>query len=516
MPKRRLSPLRLLIALSAIGIISYSSITSAVEWLEARATSTTEPWFASYVDVTATPVFGFEELASDPTNDVILSFIVASSSDNCSPSWGTHYSLEQASQALDLDRRIARLKQREGSFSVSFGGLINNELAVACTDERKLMQAYMQVIDRYELDTIDIDLEGAGLTDTEAAARRAQVIAQIQQEQRQKGKNLAVWLTLPVLPQGLTEDGTSMVSTFLDANVDIAGVNIMTMNFGQALSEGMTMADGSIEALKSTHRQLGILYDQSGIALTSATLWTKLGATPMLGQNDVMDEIFTLDDAKKLNTFAHSQGIGRMSMWSANRDVACGDNYVNLSIVSDSCSGQEQEIRDYARILSANFDGNSTLSSGGITISEPEATVEVVDDPKTSPYQIWDEQGTYLEGTKVVWKRHVYEAKWWTQGDLPDNPVLDSWQTPWKLIGPVLAGETPIKQAKLPEGTYVNWDGEVVYNESNRVLFEGIPYQAKWWNKGQSPAAASSSPDTSPWVPLTQAQINELLQTITQ
>ena len=109
-----------------------------------------------------------------------------------------------------------------------------------------------------------------------------------------------------------------------------------------------------------------------------------------------------------------------------------------------------------------------------------------------------------------MWHHNVYEAKWWTQGDQPDNPVLQDWQTPWTLLGPVLPGEKPVKQATLPEGTYPEWSGSAEYDTGQRILFKGAPYQAKWWNKGQSPAAASSNPDSSPWAPLTQAQINEI------
>ena len=72
----------------------------------------------------------------------------------------------------------------------------------------------------------------------------------------------------------------------------------------------------------------------------------------------------------------------------------------------------------------------------------------------------------------------------------------------------ILPGEKPIPQATLPAGTYPNWLGTTIYNTSQRILFNGVPYQAKWWNKGDSPAAASSDASGSPWVPLTQAQIN--------
>ena len=31
--------------------------------------------------------------------------------------------------------------------------------------------------------------------------------------------------------------------------------------------------------------------------------------------------------------------------------------------------------------------------------------------------------GAYPKNTKIVWHHNVYEAKWWTQGDVPDAPV---------------------------------------------------------------------------------------------
>jgi chitinase len=199
-----------------------------------------------------------------------------------------------------------------------------------------------------------------------------------------------------------------------------------------------------------------------------------------------------------------------MSMWSANRDIACSANYVFTQIVSDACSGVPQNPNDFANRLGAGFDGSIFLSAGLVTKADP-VLAQQPDNPATSPYQIWSPTGIYLEGTKVVWHHNVYQAKWWTQGDVPDDPVLQPWQTPWTLIGPVLPGETPIPQPTLPAGFYPDWSGTAVYNTGDRVLFNGVPYQAKWWNKGQSPAAASSDPNDSPWVPLTQAQINALM-----
>lgn len=125
----------------------------------------------------------------------------------------------------------------------------------------------------------------------------------------------------------------------------------------------------------------------------------------------------------------------------------------------------------------------------------------------TSQYQIWSEHGVYLKDTKVVWHGNVYEAKWWTKGDLPDNPVLQSAETPWQLIGPVLPTDKPVVLLTLPAGTYPAWSGQTIYNTGDRIIFEGMPYEAKWWNQGESPAAAAVNPDNSPWLLLTQEQI---------
>ncbi len=509
---RKLSLLRLLIAVFMFFALSSGVVYAVYQWRANRVNGPTDPWFASYVDVTATPMYAFENLGSTSHKDAILSFIVSMPGKPCMPSWGGAYTLYQASVSLDLDRRIARLQEQGGSVAVSFGGKLNQELADNCTNIQALYTAYQSVIDRYKIDTIDLDLEGSTLSNAAAMVRRAQAIYRLQSVRRAAGGKLAVWLTLPVTTQGLSQAGTNAVATMLSHGVDLAGVNIMTMDFGQSLVSGQSMISGAESAAIQSVRQLGILYQQAGIYLNNGTLWSKLGLTPMIGQNDDSKEVFTVSDAKALNAFALSHHVGRMSMWSANRDLTCGGNYVTLSIVSNSCSGvNEGAAGNFADLLGYGFKGSIELSAGLITKADTKpAYLNTPDNPATSPYPIWSANSAYLEGTKVVWHHNVYQAKWWTQGDLPDDPVLQSWQTPWELIGPVLPGEKPVPQATLPAGTYPDWSGTVTYNAGDRVLFNGVPYQAKWWNQGQSPAAASSNPGGSPWAPLTQSQINAI------
>lgn len=469
-------------------------------------------WFGAYVDVTATPRYEFEQLGATVTPNVVLAFIVASKTDPCVPTWGAAYNLEEAGSFLDLDRRIARLQQQGGNVIVSFGGLLNDELAVACADEEQLRAAYQQVIDRYHIETIDLDLENTGLTNLEAGRRRAQVLKKLQDEVRATGGNLAIWLTLPVAPQGLTEDGTRAVALFLEEKVDLAGINVMTMDYGGSKNPSDSMAEASQQALIQTHRQLGILYEQAGIKLSPETLWGKLGATPMIGQNDVLAEVFDLEDAEQLNSFAITKGLGRMSMWSANRDVECGDNYADVRIVSDSCSGVKQSKYKFGEILTNQITGDPANNAKIVTVADGKVGEQIQDNPENSPYQIWQEYTTYLADEKVVWHGNVYQAKWWTKGDLPDNPVLQTWETPWQLIGPVLPGEKPVPRLTLPNGHYPQWNAETIYEAGDRVLLKGTPYEAKWWNQGESPEAAAYRSESSPWTVLSQKEVSEIIK----
>lgn len=507
---RRLSPLRV-IGAALVAVIVVSAGVVGFQWWSAKASVDSQPWFASYVDVTATPRFAFENLGTTKTKDAVLSFVVSSKTNACTPTWGGAYTLDQARGSLDLDRRIARLQQQGGTVAVSFGGQLNDELAVGCDDQDSLQKAYASVVDRYSVGTIDLDLEGDGLSNADANARRATAIAALQKERRESGKSLAVWLTLPVAPNGMTSAGTDAIDAMLKAKVDIAGVNVMTMDYGTAKKASQSMAQASEDAVSGAQRQLGILYDRNKLHLSDPSLWAKIGATPMIGQNDIEKEVFSLADAKTFNSWAVSKGIGRMSMWSANRDKTCGSNYVDTSVVSDACSGVKQGKTTFASVLAKGFNGHIALGESAVTTAEPTSTAAVKDNPATSPYAIWSDSSSYLKGTKVVWHHNVYAAKWWTKGDVPDNPVLNSWETPWDLVGPVLPGETPIPQPTLPAGTFPTWTGATAYEKGTRVLFDGTPFEAKWWTQGDSPEAASSDPDSSPWTPLTQDEIDKLL-----
>lgn len=507
-PGRRFSFARLAIALGIAAVLLAVSVVGIRGWLRELQQPAAQPWFAGYADVTATPSYAFEAQTGEAHRNTALSFIVAQEA-SCLPSWGGYYSLDEAQTSLDLDRRIARLDQLGHRAVLSFGGRDGTDLAQACVTSDALAQAYGEVLDRYQTTTIDLDIEGDDLADEAARARRVAAILALSAQAAAEGRALEVWLTLPAAADGLTAEGLQVVREFLQAQVPIAGVNLMTMNFGADSTE-RSAGELAIESIRSGGRQLLTLYVEQGTALIGQQLWRMLGATVMIGQSDLAGEVFTLDDARQLNDFALSTGLGRVSMWSLNRDASCGSNYADWSVTADFCSGVDQSDGEFALTLASGFTGSAGERTGATGSGTAAPTVPASDDPATAPYPIWSRQNAYPAQTRVVWRGNVYLAKWWNQDAQPDAPA-DAGTSPWQLLGPVLPGETPVPEPTLPAGYYPQWQREGTYSRGDRVLHDGIPYEAKWWTSGDSPDASLVDPSSSPWQQLTASQITELL-----
>ena len=512
-PGRKLSVVRLGVLIGVVVAAAGGGVAAWGNFQDVRAAEAIPSVFSGYVDVTATPRYAFEAPASKEAEKVVLSFVVADPKDPCTPSWGAAYSLSDAAAALDLDRRVARLQQLGGTVAVSFGGLTNQELAVSCTDPAKLTSAYRTVVDRYNVSSIDLDVEGEALSDPAALERRSAAIAALQQDRQRDGKSLSVWLTLPADPNGLTTAGTDAVNRMITAGVDLAGVNAMTMDYGGSKLPGRSMYENAVSAAEATHRQLTGLYRAAGNELGSETVWRKVGLTPMIGQNDVAGEIFTLKDAQELSAYASAQGIGRLSMWSLNRDRTCSQNFPDVTKVSDGCSGVDQGGSSFATILGAGVMADPSAAPAATSQQTPVPAVS--DNPSTSPYPVWSENAAYTAGQRIVWHSNVYEAKWWTRADTPDDPVLQGTATPWRIIGPVLPGDRPTPQLTAPAGTAPAWQPTTVYRKGDRVLFEGRVFEAKWWTQTDSPEASLQGSPDSPWSRLRDEELLKLMATAT-
>ncbi|MEV8595377.1 cellulose binding domain-containing protein [Streptomyces sp. NPDC052012] len=295
----------------------------------------TSAGFAPYVDTSLYPAF---DLVASAEATGVKNYNLAFVTDGggCTPKWGGVTDLGSDAVA----GQIGALRAKGGDVRVSFGGAAGSELGTTCTSADALAAAYEKVVDAYKLTKVDFDVEGGALPNAAANTRRAQAIAALQKNH----PDLDVSFTLPVMPEGLTQDGVNLLADAKKNGVRIDAVNIMAMDYGPAYSGDMgTYAE---QAATATQAQIkGIL------GLSDSEAWKKVAVTPMIGVNDVVTEIFKVDDATQLVDFARSKGIGWLSMWSGTRDKACPGG--PKPAADATCSSIDQERFAFTKAFAA-------------------------------------------------------------------------------------------------------------------------------------------------------------------
>jgi hypothetical protein len=291
--------------------------------------------FAPYVDTSLYPAFDLVASASATgVKEYNLAFITDGG--GCTPKWGGVTDLGSDGVA----GQIGALRAKGGDVRVSFGGASGSELATTCSSADALATAYGKVVDAYKLTKVDFDVEGGALPNTAANTRRAQAIAKLEKAH----PNLDVSYTLPVMPEGLTQDGVNLLSNAKSNGVSINTVNIMAMDYGPGYSGDMgTYAE---QAATATQAQV-----KSVLGLSDSAAWKAVAVTPMLGVNDVASEIFKVDDATQLVNFAKSKGLGWLSMWSATRDKQCAGGAKNSA--DATCSSIVQDGNAFSKAFGA-------------------------------------------------------------------------------------------------------------------------------------------------------------------
>jgi len=210
--------------------------------------------------------------------------------------------------AILMSDDIERFMTSGGSVILSFGGAAGSYVETACTDEDQLFNLIEGIIQRLGTQRLDFDVEGPQLANTQATARRIRVLRRLQG----KYPTLSVSLTLPVEPSGLPGLALDLIRSTVAGGVQIAVINIMTMDYGAGTND---LGKVAIQSAEGTVEQLGAVYPSR----TRAQLYGMLGITPMIGRNDD-GTMFTVSDARQVATFALQKGIGRLSFWALQRD----------------------------------------------------------------------------------------------------------------------------------------------------------------------------------------------------
>ena len=293
------SAVRLAVGTVAAAGLATGGVLLAAGQSEAATPSLPAHYSAPYLQIESSDA---GDLAKDQSasGDKYYSLAFLTPESGCTPEW------EDNGDSLGaFTKQVASLQAAGGNVLISFGGASGGELAQTCTSVSKLEAAYAAVVKDYSVNRLDFDIEGSVLDDGSANTRRDQALADLQKAD----PAVQIDFTIPVDPTGLESDAVTLLKGAKSAGVKVSIVNIMTMDFG----DGQNPLKDAESAATATEKQVNSVYGGS-----SATDWGMLGLTPIAGENDD-DENFTQSDAKTLESFAASHGVGELAFWEVDQ-----------------------------------------------------------------------------------------------------------------------------------------------------------------------------------------------------
>ncbi|MCA5892099.1 ExeM/NucH family extracellular endonuclease [Isoptericola sp. NEAU-Y5] len=93
----------------------------------------------------------------------------------------------------------------------------------------------------------------------------------------------------------------------------------------------------------------------------------------------------------------------------------------------------------------------------------------------------WEKRATYTHGDRVVHGEGLFEALWWTRGDVPGATPYGAWAE---------VGAPVVTEA----GTVPTWTDTWVYGRGDVVVHDGHRFQARWYSRHVEPRASLWGP----------------------
>jgi chitinase len=351
---------------------------------------------APYVDLSAGSADMLDRaIASGGVNSYTAAFIIGS---GCTPIWGDTLGIDNST----VNPRIARAQAAGARTIISFGGAGGAELGQSCTNTASLQAAYQSVINKYKVDHLDFDIEGAAIADTGSINRRFQAIKGLQSA----NPGLNISLTIPVLENGPDGNGSNFLRAAVTNGVRVDIVNAMVMDYGHPVADmnaaARTAAAGTLNAARSAGMNVS---------------YANIGITPMIGNNDSAGEVVTLQNARDIVSWAHSNGVGRLAFWSIGRDQPCAGGGV-----SPNCSGLGGAALDFTKVFTGGGGGTNPPPT---TAPTTRPTTPPTTGPTTAPpgATTWVPNHAYKVGDVVTYNGVSYRC-------LQAHTSIVTWEPP--------------------------------------------------------------------------------------
>lgn len=245
----------------------------------------------------------------------------------CSPAWDSSRPL---TGGVD-QQTINAIRAAGGDVVPSVGGWSGNKLGPNCSTPQALAGAYQQVIDAYDLEAIDIDIENTDEFENETVQDRILSALKIVE---QNNPGIQTIVTFGTTTTGPNYYGNRLIerSAALQANIDV--FTIMPFDFG-----GSNMYSDTVNASEGLKNKL-----KATFGWTDAQAYQHMGISGMNGLSD-QRELTSVATWTQIRDWAKARGLARLAFWSVNRDRGCP----NGGVVSN-CSGIAQPDWEFTRI----------------------------------------------------------------------------------------------------------------------------------------------------------------------
>jgi hypothetical protein len=267
-----------------------------------------------------------------------LAFLETLSKTSCTLAWnGSKTSLVTSNRYAD---DVASLRALGGDVIPSFGGWSadqgGTEIADSCKDVNTIAAAYEDVITRYGVTRLDMDVEGRSLNRTDGIDRRNKALKLVEDWAAAQNRPFQVSYTLPTSASGLEPSGVAILQNAVSNHTRVDVVNIMAFDYYDRTTTDMGTA--AVDAANGTAAQLA-----------SIGLNARVGITLMPGLDDYpkKTEKTTVADAQRVLAYAQANGVDTLSIWAIQRDNGGCPGVTG----SNSCSGIVQGTWDFTHML---------------------------------------------------------------------------------------------------------------------------------------------------------------------
>ena len=269
-----------------------------------------------------------------------LAFLETLSKTSCTLAWNGNRNDPVSNGRYLSDGDISSLRALGGDVIPSFGGWsadqAGTEIADSCKNVNTIAAAYENVITRYGVTRLDMDVEGRSLNRTDGIDRRNKALALVQQWAAVQKRPFQISYTLPTSAKGLEPSGLAILQNAVTNRTRVDVVNIMAFDYYDRVTTDMgTAATDAADGTAAQLQKLG--------------LNAKIGITLMPGLDDYpkKTEKTTLAHAQQVLDYANANGLDTLSIWAIQRDNGGCPGVTG----SNSCSGIVQNTWDFTHML---------------------------------------------------------------------------------------------------------------------------------------------------------------------